>query len=181
MTDMPFLDHRAIQELAERTPKLRAILAQREIFDAIDPITPAIVPDDAPRETKGYFATIDGRPILRMVTQEESQEIFGKDAATLGETFLLADRLSRIGEIEQAAVDAQARAVRLHKALVLVWEAYQKGEQLGRKDSQKISTLLFTIKKEDEEKAAQIAEMRERSLAARRARDWAMRQVGVTA
>lgn len=179
MTDTPFLDHRAIRKLAEQTPKLSAILAQREIFDAIDPITPAIVGNDAPVNAMGYFATADGRIIFRLVCQQEAQEVFGVDAATTAEAFLVADRISHIGEIEQAAMAAQARSVRLFRAVETLFNAVSTGAEVSKKDRVKIGALIHEIRREDSERAEEIAVIRDGAAQANRDRKWAMKQMGV--
>lgn len=181
MTETPFLDHRAIQRLADQTPQLRAILAQREIFDAIDPITPALVGPDASPEAMGYFATADGRIILRLVGTEEAQEIFGVDAATTAEAFLVADRIAQIGEIEQAAIDAQARAVRLFRAVEMLFSAINTGAEVSRKDRVRIGALIHDIRQEDAARAAEVERMRASQSQANRDRKWAMRKLGVVA
>lgn len=179
MTKTPFLDHRAIRKLAEQTPKLDAILAQREIFDAIDPITPAIVGTDAPHEAMGYFATADGRIIFRLVANQEAQDIFGVDAATTKEAFLVADRISHIGEIERAAIGAQARAVKLFAAVELLHQAAQIGAEVSRKDMIRIGSLIHDIRREDASREGEVTAMRKGAEQANRDRKWAMKQLGV--
>lgn len=179
-TETPFLDHRAIQRLADQSPKLKEILAQREIFDAIDPITPAVVGPGADISTMGYFATADGRIIFRLVCNEEAQELFGVDAATTKEAYLVADRISQIGEIEQAGIAAQARAVKLMRAVELLFNALSTGAEVSKKDRVKIGALIHEIRKEDEERAEEVARMREMQSMANRERKWAMRKLGIT-
>lgn len=181
MTDTPFLDHRAIRKLAEQCPKLGSILAQREIFDAIDPITPAIVGTEAAHQAMGYFATQDGRIIFRLVCQQEAQEVFGVDACSVPEAFLVADRLSRIGEIEDAGMDAQARAVKLLDACKKLFAAQQSVGTVSAKDMVKIGSLLHEIEAQDKANAPKIAEMKARNEQANRDRKWALRKMGFAA
>lgn len=178
MTDAPFLDHKAIMRLAAQTPKLSAILAQREIFDAIDPITPAIVDDMAEVEAKGYFATADGRIIFRLVGKQEAREIFDRDAATLAEAFLVAERISQIGDIENAALAAQTRAVKLARACQTMFDTINTGTELSKKDRIRIGQLLHEIRTEDAAKAAKIEAMKAENAQHDRDRRWALRQAG---
>lgn len=73
---------------------------------------------------------------------------------------MVVERLSRLGELELAAVAAQRRAVGLLKAATLLWSAHQGKTALGRKDTQWISSLLHQIAKEDRESAEQVAAMK---------------------
>lgn len=178
MTDTPFLDHRAIRKLADQCPKLGAILAQREIFDAIDPITPALVGEDAPHQAMGYFATEDGRILFRLVCQQEAQEVFGVDACSVEEAFLVADRISHIGEIERAGMDAQARAVKLMRYAEMMFAAISGGPEIGKKDRIRIGALLHEVRTEDAARAEEIEAMRETQAQANRDRKWALRKMG---
>lgn len=181
MTDTPFLDHRAIKRLADQSPKLSEILAQRDMFDALDPITPAIVGTDAPAEAVGYFATADGRILFRLVGNQEAQDVFGVDGCTTAEAFLVADRIASLGQIERAAMDAQARAVKLFRAVETLHHAAQTGEQVSRKEMVRIGSLIHDIRKEDEARAADVEAMRESAGQANRDRKWAMKKLGVMA
>lgn len=178
MTDAPFLDHRAIQKLAAQTPKLAEILAHRDMFQDLDPITPAIVDNAAPVRSKGYFAVADGRIFARLVGNQEAQDVFGVDAVSLPEGFLIAERFAQIGQIEQAALNAQARAVKLLRAATTMFDAITTGKEISAKERIRIGSLLHTIRAEDDANAARIAAMKAENAQHDRDRKWALRQAG---
>lgn len=122
-----YLDHRALQKLIDATPEARQLLADPEAMNRIEPLAPAIVPDDAPSWSMGYMATPDGRIALRWCHSAETQEKFGRDALTAMEAVILTQRIAQLFDIEQAAMDAQRDVAILTKALQSVRQKAQSG------------------------------------------------------
>lgn len=124
----PYIDHRTLQKWIDATPHARALLADPEAMDRIEPLSAAIVPDGADPSTMGYMATPDGRIAFRWCHSSESQRLFGRDALTTMEAVILTCRIAQMFDIEQAAMDAQRDAVKMRRALVDMVAAAQAGK-----------------------------------------------------
>lgn len=127
MTSKPYLDHRTLQKWVDETPRIKALMADPDYMDRIEPLSPAIVPDGSAPRSMGYMVAPDGRIAFRWCHSRETQEIFGVDALDTMEAVILTARIAQLFDIEQAALDAQADAVKLRRALVDMVASARKG------------------------------------------------------
>lgn len=141
-TEDRFIDSRMLKTLRSDCKNVESLLLDTEMWSKLNPITPARVADEARVETKGYFATNDGRVALRLVPNQEAQDLFGVDSITLKEAWYLSFRLGEIGAMEVAALNAQRENVLLRRSLVACFDAARGLKVLTKGDAVAASTIL---------------------------------------
>lgn len=149
MTDTPFIDHRLIKKTREMTPATDSL----QLIKGISPISLLhVINDYESDDLMGYLVTPCDRVALRLVASEEGAKL-GRDVLALDEATALIDRVSRLGELEQAAIDAQTVYVRIRRAFWLAAEHIIKGAPLNKKDLQLIGALHHELNVTDAENA----------------------------
>lgn len=129
MDKTPFIDRKTLAKWFKKC-SIKHFVPETLVWKYL---TAARVPESAPLDVKGYFATDDGRVCLRLVDQEEAQRLFGVDSISLEEGVYLTLRLGQMFEFEEALVEAQRQHVILETHLEKILEKLSTKEQVPDK------------------------------------------------
>lgn len=179
MSKTPFLDHRAVQRVMDESPALNSLIADQEAFDHLWPITMEKLKAGELNQIGVGFHTADGRLAMIVPFDEFAQENFGKPAIDEHELLAMGLRATHWGLIENAAIAAQARAVKLFTACAAMHETIITGSKFPKKEAIRIATLLHEIRQEDEANAEAISEMLAGTKEARLSNKWVLRMLGM--
>lgn len=160
----PYLNFRSLRDMIAKSKRAEVILANDDLADLIEPVTPANpIGEDPPVEAMGYLATADGRIWARMAVQSEVQEVFGVDAVGPMESAFLALRVAQMPDIEASAIAAQRDAVQLLASLREIAQPLSRGLSVPQRTIAAAVSLIDRIDAERqaafEEKARRDAEL----------------------
>lgn len=163
MTNKPFFCHTTLKSRRDNSKRLTHldIYANAQLWaDAgmqdAEPITWAL-PDDSrtnPSDEKlGYMVDPQGRVVLRVCNEDDAAKL-GTECCTIPELINFLRRIEDMADIENAALLAQARAVRLAQLMGQILPYIQRGEAVPGKTLVTIASYMHQIKQEDDEAEA---------------------------
>lgn len=157
MTDTPFIDHREIKRAAAMSKATDSL----ELIREISPVALLQASDDdAPDEHYGFMVAKDGRAVCRLV-DDATAAVVGRKAIRLSEMVAFMDRVSRLGELEEAAMQAQAAYVALARAFKDAANHIVNGVPLNKKERLAIAREYHLITQMDAECAESERKARE--------------------
>lgn len=157
MTDTPFIDHREIKRAAAMSKATDSL----ELIREISPVALLQTSDEnAPDEHYGFMVAKDGRAVCRLV-DDATAAIVGRKAIRLSEMVAFMDRVSRLGELENAATQAQADYVRLRRLFGVMAAHVIHGETITVKERRAIGALAHELDQMDKDCAEQERKTRE--------------------
>lgn len=163
MTNKPFFCHTTLKSRRDDSKRLTHldIYANAQLWaDAgmqdLEPITLA-QPHDLktnPREDKlGYIVDYHGRVVLRVCNDDDATKL-GTESCPTNEVINFLRRIEDMADIENAALQAQARAVQLAQLMAQIMPLLQRGEAVPPKTMVTIASFMHQIKQEDDEAEA---------------------------
>lgn len=158
MTDTPFIDHREIKRARALTPDTDSL----QLVKGISPVTLLrATHDDADDRDFGYLVSADSKYVVARLVAGEECEYLGRECLDLASLVAFCDRVSRIGELEDAAMQAQAAYVALARAFKDAARHIINDTPLNKKERLAIARELHLLTQMDAECAADEAKARE--------------------
>lgn len=149
MTDTPFIDHREIK----RTRDLSRSVDSLELIKGLSPVALLKAHDeDAPDDQLGFLVSRDDRCVVKLITPEEAAAV-GRETVGFDELIAFVDRCSRLGELEDAATEAQAAYVRIRRLFGICADHIIKGTPITTKERRAIGALHHELNEIDAENA----------------------------